>query len=98
MHISHTHSSRGTHAGKGPHPTMTNDIRRQAPDERATTDNTATPHSFIPQAITTRTIPTPHSPLLKNRDAQPLPPTKTVKTNKSNLEKPGPHLNTLETT
>jgi hypothetical protein len=77
---------------------MTKATRRQAPEERAAIGNPATPHSMISQAIPMRTTPTPYSPLQGNRNAQQPPPTKTRKTKKCNLEKPGPHLNTLETT
>ena len=73
---------------------MTTTTRRQAPDERAATDNPPTPS---PSTFQTRTVVTPPSSL-GNNYAQTTFPINTFKTTTSNLEISGPHLNSLVNT
>jgi hypothetical protein len=77
---------------------MTRSTRRQTPDERAATDNTAIPPSSTPQTSSTRTTSTPHSPPRGNHGAQTPLPTKTSKTKNCNLEIFCPQLATLDNT
>jgi hypothetical protein len=96
MHIRSTHSFRGTHTGKEPHPTMTGDIRRQAPDEGAANDpDPATLATSLPLESPTRTTSAPPSPPHEDPVIQLSLPINLPQTKQSARKLPSPYPTTL---